>query len=98
MNMSPSTPPNELLEPFEYDDFISITSSGGHIGRLFWDNQCQFTVETWESGADPWEGPGSPSTSDTSEVRGGFALISTVGDWYAWLLFNFTYFQESAND
>lgn len=84
---------SEMLEPFEYDNFISVTSSGGNIGRLFWDNQCQFTIETWERGGDPWATLEPPTTSRTSEIPGSFALIATIGDWWAWSFLDFSTFR-----
>ena len=71
-------------QPFSYSSFASITSSGGHIGRFFWDNQSQLSIETWDSSMGPWNGPSTPGHCETSEIPGSSALIATVGDWVAW--------------
>lgn len=76
---------------FEYEDFIRITSQGGNIGRFFWANQNQFTIEVWENDSDPWD-PDAPLThlpneSVTSELPGSAALVATLGDWWAWVMF-----------
>ena len=63
---------------FDYQSFISITSSGGHIGRLVWCNQRKYTIEVYDNNNKLVE-------SDTTELHGSIALISTMGDWYAWM-------------
>jgi len=66
--------PCDLFVP---DEFISIKSGSGHIGRFYWDNQKQFTVEVF---GDNYH------ESTTSEMPGSCALVCTMGDWWAWLL------------
>lgn len=60
---------------------IEITSSGGHIGRLYWANQNQLTVQCWHKDEDPTL---PPKDSTTVELPGFCAMIFTIGDWWAW--------------
>lgn len=63
--------------PFTPADPISIGSGAGNIGRIYWDNQKTITIEV-QLNDGSWE-------RDSSEVPGSCALISTMGDWWAWL-------------
>jgi len=67
----------DLYAPFTPDEFISIGFGAGHIGRFYWDNQRTITLEAWgrDSSYERW----------SSEVPGSCALISVMGDWWAWL-------------
>ena len=69
-----NTDPTATFTP---QHFISIGSGAGNIGRFYWDNQKTITFET-QSSDGTWE-------RDISEVPGSCALISTVGDWWAWV-------------
>lgn len=70
---------SDLYSPFEPQQFISIRSSGGNIGRLFWFNQRQGSLESWATD------PKGPYTKDVWEVFGECQLISNIGDHYAWV-------------
>lgn len=63
--------------PFIPDKFIDIGFGAGNIGRLYWDNQKTLTIELQCSDGS-WE-------RDISEVPGSCALISVMGDWWAWV-------------
>jgi hypothetical protein len=62
---------------------IEVTPGGGRIGRLYWSNQAQFTVEVWAKGEDLSLPPADRSTT---EIPGSCALISTLGDWIYWVM------------
>lgn len=77
---------------FESDDFISINSIGGNVGRFYWVNQSSLVVESWDADRDPYA-PGAafwwinaPSEVTTIERSGCCAFIWTLGDWWAWLM------------
>jgi hypothetical protein len=67
---------DNLFAPFIPDEFIKIDSTHGHIGRFYWSNQIQMTIE--QSGPNFYE-------SITNELPGNCALISNIGDWWAWV-------------
>lgn len=62
---------------FTFDEFISLDSNSGHIGRIYWNNQMRITLEAWDNNGS--------HESCTSELPGSCALISTMGDWWAWV-------------
>ena len=68
---------------FVPDDFIRIDSHGGHVGRIYWHSQQQFTIQSWANDEDTSR---RPRDSMTTELRGSCALIATVGDWWAWVM------------
>lgn len=71
-----STEVHEYDQPFAYDDFISITSGGGNIGRFHWDNGFTLSLEYLDDNG------GVISKSDT-RYFGYSSFIQTVGDWIA---------------
>lgn len=64
----------------EIDSFMSISSSGGHIGRFHWFNQSyRFEIQLFNA-------DGTLHQQDIWEVPGSFAFVWTVGDYIALLL------------
>lgn len=64
---------------FKYDDFISINSGGGSIGRFHWVNRSSGYIEFIDDS-------GLPFDRSYFDLPGEVAFIWTVGDWFAWLL------------
>lgn len=71
--------PGALYAP-EDDQFISVSSAGGRIGRFHWFNQ-NYCFEIQLFNAD-----GTLHQHDIWEVPGSFAFVWTVGDYLAFLL------------
>lgn len=72
-------PETDCLSNYDYGPFIQINSSSGRIGRMIWCNQRQLTLEAFDRN-------NNLISRDTTELHGSFALISLMGDWYAWML------------
>ena len=66
------------MTPFTPDSFIGITSNGGNIGRFFWANKASYTLELW--GTDGFY------ESNTYDIPGDCAFITTENDWHCWLM------------
>lgn len=79
--MKAHEPNTDWQQPFWFDDFISIDSHGGNIGRLTWINQSQmpsYSLHFVDGELRSEEG--------ITEAPGATALIRTLGQWRAWLL------------
>lgn len=75
--------PAQLI-PFTGYEPIHITCGGGNIGRFFWCNQQQLTIESWRAGLNMYSDP--PSERDVQTIPGSCAWIHSLMDWYAWIM------------
>jgi hypothetical protein len=64
-------------DPFTPTELIDISSTCGHIGRFYWCNPMQITIESW--------GDDGYIDRATQELPGSCAWINSMGDWWAWV-------------
>lgn len=66
------------IDLFNPDQLLDISSTSGHIGRIYWCNQMRVSYETCHDDGS--------CERKVCELPGCCAFISTMGDFWAWVL------------